>query len=232
MFPREENKPIRSYVLRSGRITAAQQRAIDEHWPKWGLDPIAGPLSLQKVFGRNSETILEIGFGMGGSLIQSAIQMPNVNFIGVEVHAPGVGKLLNEIAGRDLKNVRIFWHDAVEVVERCIPVASISAANIFFPDPWNKKKHHKRRLIKPDFVKSINKVLCKGGRLHLSTDCWNYAEQMMEIMSTSKNWKNSYGVNSFANSGHGRPETKFELRGKRLGHQIWDLIFIRSPEKK
>ena len=121
MFFPEESKPIRSYVLRSGRITAAQKRAIDEYWPKWGLDPLSGPLNPQMVFRRNSKTILEIGFGMGESLIQSAIQMPNVNFIGVEVHAAGIGKILNEIANRKLKNVRIFWHDAVEIVEKFLP---------------------------------------------------------------------------------------------------------------
>ena len=139
MFFPEERKPIRSYVLRSGRITAAQKRAIDEYWPKWGLDPLLGPLNPQMVFKRNSKTILEIGFGMGESLIQSAIQMPNVNFIGVEVHAAGIGKILNEIANRNLKNVRIFWHDAVEIVEKCFPFESISEVNIFFPDPWHKK---------------------------------------------------------------------------------------------
>ena len=229
LFSFEENKPIRSYVLRSGRITAAQKRAIDEYWPKWGLDPLSDLLNPQIVFSRKSKTILEIGFGMGESLIQSAIQMPNVNFIGVEVHAAGIGKILNEIANRDLKNVRIFWHDAVEVVEKCLPCESISAVNIFFPDPWHKKKHNKRRLIKAEFVNSINKILCEGGRLHLSTDCSNYAEQMMEVMSASKNWRNLYGANTFASADHGRPETKFELRGRRLGHKIWDLVFIQSP---
>ena len=225
----EENKPIRSYVLRSGRITAAQKRAIEKYWPKWGLDPSSDSLNPQIMFGRNSKIILEIGFGMGESIIQSAIQMPNVNFIGVEVHAAGIGKILNEIANRDLKNVRIFWHDAVEIVEKCLPFESISAVNIFFPDPWHKKKHNKRRLIKAEFVNSINKILCKGGRVHLSTDCSNYAEQMMEVMSASQNWRNPYGANKFANADHGRPETKFELRGRRLGNKIWDLVFIQSP---
>ncbi len=225
--PPLEDKPIRSYVLRSGRITNAQQRAIDEHWPKWGLDPSNGTLSPEKVFERASETVLEIGFGMGESLIQLASQEPDINFIGVEVHSAGVGRLLREIVSRDLKNIRIFWHDAVEVIEKCIPFASISAANIFFPDPWHKKKHNKRRLIKPQFIGSINKILYKGGRLHLATDCWHYAEQMMEVMSTSQNWENVYGANNFANPSHGRPETKFELRGVRLGHKIWDLVFIR-----
>mgnify|MGYP001174821444 FL=1 len=231
MFFLEESKPIRSYVLRSGRITAAQKRAIDEYWPKWGLDPLSGPLNPQKVFKRNSKTILEIGFGMGESLIQSAIQMPDVNFIGVEVHAAGIGKILNEIANRKLKNVRIFWHDAVEVVEKCFPFESISAVHIFFPDPWHKKKHNKRRLIKAEFVNSINRIVCHGGRLHLATDCINYAEQMMDVMSASQNWSNLYGVKTFANADHGRPQTKFELRGRRLGHKIWDLVFIQSSRK-
>ena len=223
-----QNKSIRSFVLRSGRTTKAQKRAIDTHWSKWGLDPMDGQLSLQSTFGRDSETILEIGFGMGDSLIQSAEGMDGKNFIGVEVYSPGVGRLLHNLAKKDLKNVRVFWHDAVEVVEVSIPPASMSGINIFFPDPWHKKKHHKRRLINLKFVGLVNSRLRVGGKLHLSTDSYNYAEQMMQVLSVSPNLINLYGERTFAAVDHGRPETKFELRGRRLGHKVWDLVFVRS----
>ncbi len=184
MFAEDKRvRPVRSFVLRSGRITKAQEKALNEYWPIWGLEASDRPLSPKKIFGRDAETILEIGFGMGDSLIQLASDRPDINFIGVEVHQPGIGKLLNAVAKQGLKNIRVFWHDALEVVENCIPLNSMQGVNIFFPDPWHKKKHQKRRLVNAKFVDLINHRLCIGGKLHLATDCGDYDEQMMQVLT-------------------------------------------------
>ena len=229
MFAKGERiRPVRSFVLRSGRITKAQEKALNDYWSIWGLEVTKEPLSFNTIFGRDSETILEIGFGMGDSLIQLASDKPDINFVGIEVHSPGIGKLLNAIAKRGLKNIRVVWHDALEVLEYCIPPHSIQGVNIFFPDPWHKKKHQKRRLVNTEFVDLISRRISIGGKIHLATDCSGYAEQMMNIFSGAEIWYNPYGAKNFASRNHGRPETKFELRGKGLGHNIWDLILIRN----
>lgn len=201
----------RSYVLRQGRMTPAQTRALTELWPQYGIDlsqkiPITDP------------TCLEIGFGMGNSLVTQAKNHPEMQFIGIEVHQPGVGSLLLQLEKNQLSNVAIISHDAVEVLEKYIPDHSLSVIQIFFPDPWPKTRHHKRRLIQPEFVKLLHQKLKPHGILHLATDWENYAEQMQEVISASK---------LFEPSAHSleRPPTKFEQRGRKLGHGVWDLVF-------
>ena len=218
-------RQIKSFVLRTGRKTPSQQRAFDELWPKYGLSTTAGMLNLEQLFGRNSNAVLEIGFGMGDSLIEMAKASPDADFIGIEVHTPGVGRLLNLIEENSLSNVRVFSEDAVEVLERCIADGSLQKVQIFFPDPWHKKKHHKRRIIQPAFVQKIRKKLRSGGVLHLATDWENYAEHMMEVMTAAEGFKNQRGEGQFSPRPPYRPITKFERRGQRLGHGVWDLLF-------
>jgi tRNA (guanine-N7-)-methyltransferase len=224
----EKRRPIRSYVLRTGRMTPGQQRAFDENWQCWGLERSDGPLSFDTMFGRPGPTVLEIGFGMGQSLVTMAEAAPATNFIGIEVHKPGVGKLLHSMAERDVDNIRVYCHDAVEILRDCIPDASLDTIQIFFPDPWHKKRHNKRRLIQPPFVAQLLTRLKPGGTLHLATDWENYAEQMMAVLSAVDGLSNTCGAGQFAPRPEHRPLTKFELRGERLGHGVWDLIFIRT----
>jgi len=220
-------RPIRSYVLRTGRMTPAQQRAFDEGWSRWGLEYGAGMPDLEAVFGGPGPRVLEIGFGMGQSLVAMAEAEPGTGFIGIEVHTPGVGKLLHTIAERQLHNIRIYRHDAVEVLRDCIPDASLDTIQIFFPDPWHKKRHHKRRLIQPGFVHCLAGKLKPGGILHLATDWEDYALQMMAVLSAEQGLANTRPPGEFAPRPEHRPLTKFELRGERLGHGVWDLIFRR-----
>jgi tRNA (guanine-N7-)-methyltransferase len=223
-----KRRPIRSYVLRTGRMTPGQQRAFDENWQRWGLEHRAGPLAFAGTFGRTGPTVLEIGFGMGQSLVDMAEAAPATNFIGIEVHKPGVGRLLHSVVERDVDNIRVYCHDAVEILRDCIPDASLDTLQIFFPDPWHKKRHNKRRLIQPPFVAQLLTKLKPGGTLHLATDWENYAEQMMAVLSAADGLSNTCGAGQFAPRRSHRPRTKFELRGERLGHGVWDLIFIRS----
>ena len=219
---------IRSYVLRAGRMTDSQQRALQEQWPDWGLEHRAGQLDFQTAFGRNAPRIIEVGFGMGHSLAETAAAMPDTDFVGIEVHEPGVGKLLHTIGEQGLRNIRIYRHDAVEVLRDCIPDESLDAVHIFFPDPWHKKRHHKRRLIQPAFVALVKRKLKPGGVLHLATDWENYAEQMMEVLSAVEGLSNTCTEGQFAPRPAHRPLTKFERRGERLGHGVWDLVFRKE----
>lgn len=221
-------RPIRSFVLRTGRMTPGQQRAFDENWQRWSLEHDDGLLDFDAAFGRAGSRVLEIGFGMGQSLITMAQAAPASNFIGIEVHTPGVGRLLHGIVERDLDNIRVYRHDAVEILRDCIPDASLDTLQIFFPDPWHKKRHHKRRLIQPLFVTQLVAKLKPGGTLHLATDWENYAQQMMEVLSTAEGLSNTCAAGQFTPRPEHRPLTKFELRGERLGHGVWDLIFLRS----
>jgi tRNA (guanine-N7-)-methyltransferase len=216
---------IRSYVLRAGRMTESQKRALREQWPRWGLEYGAGQLDIAAAFGRNGPCIVEVGFGMGRSLAETAAAMPDTNFVGIEVHEPGVGKLLLMIGELGLHNIRVYRHDAVEVLRDCIPDESVDGVHIFFPDPWHKKRHHKRRLIQPDFVALVKCKLKPGGTLHLATDWQNYAEQMMDVLSAAEGLSNTCGEGQFAPRPAHRPQTKFEQRGERLGHGVWDLVF-------
>lgn len=228
MIEPDKRRPIRSYVLRSGRMTPGQQRAFDENWQRWGLEYTGGALPFAATFGRAGPAVLEIGFGMGQSLVDMAEAAPATNFIGIEVHKPGVGRLLHSMAERDVDNIRVYCHDAVEILRDCIPDASLDTLQIFFPDPWHKKRHNKRRLIQPPFVAQLLPKLKSGGTLHLATDWESYAEQMMVVLSAADGLSNTCGTGQFAPRPAHRPLTKFELRGERLGHGVWDLIFIRD----
>ncbi len=227
----DEQKPlrrIRSFVVRAGRMTEGQQRALDENWPNYGLELKDGLINPTEVFGREAPLVLEIGFGMGDSLIEMARQAPEKNFIGIEVHPPGVGRLLSRAAEAGLTNIRVYCDDAVEVLEHCIPDASLETLQLFFPDPWHKKRHHKRRIVQPEFAQKIRQKLAIGGCFHMATDWENYAEHMMEVMSAAEGYRNRQGEGEYAPQPEWRPVTKFQMRGERLGHGVWDLMFERT----
>lgn len=222
------HRAIRSYVLRTGRMTPAQEKAYAEGWQRWGLEHADGALDFDCAFGRPGPRVLEIGFGMGQSLVAMAAAAPEKNFVGVEVHTPGVGKLMHAMRDQGVDNIRAYRHDAVEVLRDCIADASLDTVQIFFPDPWHKKRHHKRRLIQPEFVAKLVQKLRPGGTLHLATDWENYAGQMMDVLSAEPALQNAHGSGQYAPRPDSRPLTKFEARGERLGHGVWDLIFLRQ----
>lgn len=217
---------IRSFVLRQGRMTAAQQEGLELHWPQQGLLRENGILNIEQLFGRAAPTVLEIGFGMGGSLLQMAQFAPEKNFIGIEVHRPGVGKLLHDMADANVENIRVYCDDAVEILQQCIADDSLDAIQIFFPDPWHKKRHHKRRLIQPEFVQLLHRKLKAGGILHAATDWQDYAEHILAVMQSAPNFRNCADENYSPRPDY-RPKTKFEQRGERLGHGVWDIIFSK-----
>jgi len=214
-------------VLRTGRMTAAQQQGYDAGWERWGLCYESGPLNVNDAVERPGPLVLEIGFGMGQSLLAMAMAAPESNFIGIEVHTPGIGKLMYGMKEKSVDNIRIYHHDAVEVLSDCIPEGSLDTVQIFFPDPWHKKKHHKRRLVQAAFVELLRTRLKQGGILHLATDWQDYAAQMMNVLSAADAYQNKYGEGQYAPRPAHRPYTKFEKRGERLGHGVWDLIFTR-----
>ncbi|MBN4664265.1 tRNA (guanosine(46)-N7)-methyltransferase TrmB [Pandoraea nosoerga] len=218
---------IRSFVRRAGRSSEAQKRAFDALGPKFVLPYAAQPLDWPAAFGRDgAPRILEIGFGMGDGTAHIAKLRPNDDFLGVEVHEPGVGALLKLIGETPLSNVRIVQHDAVEVVEHMLPAGSLDGVHIFFPDPWHKKRHHKRRLLQPPFVALLASRLKSGGYLHCATDWQEYAEQMLEVLGGEASLENTVATaDGYAPRPDYRPVTKFENRGLRLGHGVWDLVF-------
>lgn len=218
-------RTIRSFVKREGRLTAGQQKALDTQWPRYGIDFSATRLDLDALFQRKAPRILEIGFGNGDSLWQMAQANPDKDYLGIEVHRPGVGHLLHLIEGSGISNLRISNHDAVEVLEHQIPDASLDRVQLFFPDPWHKKKHHKRRIVRDDFVDMVAHKLKPGGVFHLATDWEHYAEHMLKVLSQSKRFENLSANNTFVDRPDERPLTKFEQRGQRLGHGVWDLLF-------
>ncbi len=221
-------RAIRSYVLRTGRMTSGQQQAYDEGWRQWGLRYADGSLNVANCFGREGPTVLEIGFGMGHSLLAQAQAAPLSNFIGIEVHTPGVGKLIQDMEAQSVGNIRIYRHDAVEVLRDCIADSSLDTIQVFFPDPWHKRKHQKRRLIQSTFVEQLRTKLKLGGLLHLATDWEDYARQMMRVLSAADGFENISGVGEYAPRPDNRPLTKFEKRGERLGHGVWDLMFKKT----
>lgn len=225
----KQHRPIRSYVLRQGRVTEAQQRAFDTLWPRYGLDLDTGPLDLPAIFGNRNPVTLEIGFGNGKTLAQLAQQNPNQNFLGVEVHSPGVGHLMIKLAQQESSNVRILQVDAMELLRHHLPMASLARVLLYFPDPWPKKRHHKRRIVQTEFADLLYRVLVPGGILHMATDWEAYADHMLGVLSAHSGFTNQAGSGQFAPRPDSRPLTKFEQRGQRLGHGVWDLFFERLP---
>jgi tRNA (guanine-N7-)-methyltransferase len=220
-------RSIRSFVVRGGRITEAQQRALEEYGPAFGVEYQPAPLDLDSVYGRQAPRVLEIGFGNGENLLTLAAAHPERDYLGVEVHRPGVGRLFLELAKAGVKNVRAICHDAVEVLENQIPAASLDEVLILFPDPWHKKRHHKRRLIQPPFVELIANRLKPQGVLHLATDWKPYAEHMMAVLSACSRFANVSPEGGYVPRNASRIPTRFERRGERLGHEVWDLAFRR-----
>ena len=219
-------RSIRSFVMRAGRTTEGQARALADLGPRFVLPYTEQLLDFQAVFGRQAPVVLEIGFGMGDATAKIAEVLPETDFIGCEVHEPGVGALLKQIGERELTNLRIVQDDAVQVLKHMIPTASLAGVHIFFPDPWHKKRHHKRRLIQPGFVEDLLAHLAPGGYLHCATDWEPYAQQMLEVLSAEPGLVNT--ADGYAEKPAYRPLTKFENRGLRLGHGVWDLVF-RKP---
>lgn len=216
---------IRSFVTRAGRLSVAQARALEELGPQFLIDYRKAPLDFAGAFGRNAPVILEIGFGMGATTAHIAKAMPDKDFIGVEVHTPGVGSLLKQIGEEGLSNLRLIQHDAVEVLNQMIPDASLAGVHVFFPDPWHKARHNKRRLLQTPFVKLLAKKLAPGGYLHCATDWEDYAVQMLEVLGSEPLLQNT--VEGYAPQPAYRPLTKFENRGIKLGHGVWDLVFTK-----
>ncbi len=216
---------IRSFVLRQGRVSNAQARHLEQGLPVWGIPYRAEPIDLAAAFGRPAPKILEIGCGMGETTAAIAAAHPENDYLGIEVHSPGVGSLLKEIAERGLANLRVIQHDAVEVVRDMIAPGTLVGIHVFFPDPWPKKRHHKRRLIQPPFVALLASRLAPGGYLHCATDWEEYAEQMVEVLGGEPLLENTAA--KFAPRPEYRPQTKFESRGLRLGHGVWDVVFRR-----
>lgn len=224
-------KSIRSFAVRTGRLTAGQEKSLRLGWSEVGLDLDGGTTEFNSAFPRQAPKVLEIGYGMGHSLIEMAKEESDKDFVGIEVHSPGVGSLIQGVYDTDLgslklANLKTYMADAVDVLNECIPDQSLTRIQIYFPDPWHKKKHHKRRLIQPQFVELISSRLLPGGILHCATDWEPYAEHMFEVLSAEPSLQNT--VKDFAERPQWRPQTKFEKRGQGLGHRVRDLVFIRK----
>ncbi|MBI1891689.1 MAG: tRNA (guanosine(46)-N7)-methyltransferase TrmB [Burkholderiales bacterium] len=223
MFYDPTERRIRSFVTRAGRLSTGQARAIEEFGPRYCLPYVKAPLDIDAAFGRHAPTILEIGFGMGDTTAKIAAGMPEKNFIGVEVHTPGVGSLLKLIGEHGLTNLRLIQHDAVEVATHMLAPESLDGVHVFFPDPWHKARHNKRRLIQGPFVSLLVSRMKSGGYIHCATDWQEYAEQMLAVLSAEPSLENT--AQDYAERPHYRPVTKFENRGLKLGHGVWDLVF-------
>jgi tRNA (guanine-N7-)-methyltransferase len=218
---------IRSFVRRQGRLTKGQQQALDTLWPIMGVEYQPEPVDLPALFGREAPVTLEIGFGMGASLVTMAQNTPHQNFLGIEVHAPGVGACLASAKEADVQNLRVMCHDAVEVLEKMIPDNSLRMVQLFFPDPWHKARHNKRRIVQVPFAELVMRKLKLGGVFHMATDWEAYAEHMLEVMNSIDGYRNQSEQQNYVPRPETRPLTKFEQRGQRLGHGVWDLMFER-----
>lgn len=218
--------PIRSYVLRQGRFSPAQQRAYSELMPRLGVPFRPGPVDFESVFGRRAPVVVEIGSGMGETTARIAMENPDIDYLAIEVHSPGVGSLLRRVEEEGLTNLRVVQHDAVEVMRDMIPEGSLCAIHVFFPDPWPKKRHHKRRLVQPAFAALAASRLAPGARLHVATDWQEYAEQVLAVLAATPRLRNT--ASDFAPRPPWRPETKFERRGRTLGHGVWDVLFEKE----
>lgn len=218
---------IRSFVRRQGRLTKGQQQALDTLWPVMGVEYQPEPVDFTTLFGRDAPVVLEIGFGMGASLVSMAASNPHQNFLGIEVHSPGVGACLATAEEAGVTNLRVMCHDAVEVLENMIPDNSLRMVQLFFPDPWHKARHNKRRIVQVPFAERVMRKLKLGGVFHMATDWEAYAEHMLEVMSSIDGYKNLSETANWVERPESRPLTKFEQRGQRLGHGVWDLMFER-----
>ena len=228
MSPTLSTRSVRTFVLRQGRLTEGQQRSLDLHWPTYGL-AVEGEqtLDINACFERAAPLWLEIGFGNGDALVQMAGARPDINFLGIEVHLPGVGHVLGELAARDIQNVRLIRHDALEVLEHSLGRASVSRMMIFFPDPWHKKRHHKRRLVNPEFLRLAQMVLTDDATIHFATDWVDYADHIVAAMRAQPEFRLVTDADKFNEVTGIRPTTKFETRGRRLGHEVRDLVYER-----
>lgn len=221
-------RAIKSFVMRAGRMTEGQQRGLQLGWPRFGLELAAGLQDFDEVFGRQAPRTFEIGFGMGQATLEMAAAAPDEDFIGVEVHRPGVGALLNGMLIQQLENIRVYSCDALEVLRDCVADASLDRVLLFFPDPWHKARHNKRRIVQPEWAQLVRQKLKVGGVLHMATDWQPYAEHMLEVMNAAPGYRNLAVDGGYIPRPAERPVTKFERRGERLGHGVWDLKFRRE----
>jgi len=221
-------RTVKSFVKREGRLTKGQQTALDTHWETMGLEHENGLIDFEQVFGNNNPVVAEIGFGMGKSLVEMAKAAPQKNFIGIEVHTPGVGACLSLAGEEEVTNLRVYCHDAIEVLADCIPANSLSCMQLFFPDPWHKERHKKRRILQPLFAQNIRQSLTVDGIFHMATDWENYAEHMVEVMDQATGYDNIASDGPYIPRPEHRPLTKFEARGHRLGHGVWDMMYKRT----
>ena len=221
-------RAIKSFVMRAGRMTEGQQRGLQLGWPRFGLELAAGLQDFDEVFGRQAPCTFEIGFGMGQATLEMAAAAPDEDFIGVEVHRPGVGALLNGMLTQQLENIRVYSCDALEVLRDCVADASLDRVLLFFPDPWHKARHNKRRIVQPEWAQLVRQKLKVGGVLHMATDWQPYAEHMLEVMNAAPGYRNLAVDGGYIPRPAERPVTKFERRGERLGHGVWDLKFRRE----
>jgi tRNA (guanine-N7-)-methyltransferase len=221
-----DHPPIRSYVLRQGRFSPGQQRAYAQLLPRFGISYQAKPVDLDQAFGRHAPVVVEVGSGMGETTARIAAGNPATDYLAIEVHAPGVGSLLKQVEEAGLTNVRVVRHDAVEVLRDMVAPGSLAGIHVFFPDPWPKKRHHKRRLLQPDFAALAASRLAPGGVLHVATDWQEYADHVLAVLSATPGLENT--ADGFAPRPATRPQTKFEMRGIKLGHGVWDIIFRKG----
>ncbi|WP_448548444.1 tRNA (guanosine(46)-N7)-methyltransferase TrmB [Thalassotalea fusca] len=220
-------RKVRSFVKREGRLTKGQARALELYWDTMGLNHEDGMIEPETLFGNSNPIVLEIGFGMGKSLVEMAKNAPELNFIGIEVHRPGVGACIALAQEEGVTNLKVYENDAIEILADCIPNDCLTTVQLFFPDPWHKKKHHKRRIVQPEFVETIRQKLKVGGVFHMATDWENYAECMLDDMNAAQGYKNLSETADYVPRPDSRPLTKFENRGQRLGHGVWDIQFTK-----
>lgn len=224
-------RKVRSFVLRTGRLSEFQRQMMNDNWADYGLDYQTEPFDFPAIYGNRQAVIVEIGFGMGKSLVEMAEQNPDKNYLGIEVHTPGVGACLAYAIEKGVKNLRVICHDATEILRDCIADHSLGGLQLFFPDPWHKTKHHKRRIVQPYFVETVAKKLAPGGFIHFATDWENYAEHMLDVLQSLQSAvgiRNVSATGNFIPRPDSRPLTKFERRGQQLGHGVWDLYFVKN----
>ncbi|MDU8925256.1 tRNA (guanosine(46)-N7)-methyltransferase TrmB [Pasteurellaceae bacterium LIM206] len=221
-------RKVRSFVLRTGRLSDFQKKAMNDNWHSYGLEYQSEPFDFTQIYGNDHPVILEIGFGMGKSLVEMAEQNSDKNYLGIEVHTPGVGACIAYALERKVQNLRVICHDATEILRDCISAGQLSGLQLFFPDPWHKAKHHKRRIVQPRFLADLMPKLRTGGFIHMATDWQDYAEHMLEVLRQTQGLTNTSATHDYIPRPDFRPLTKFEERGHRLGHGVWDLYFIKN----